>query len=204
MKNKKSRLLPFLLPITIALGIFTLLGVIMLPASFVSYGTPTAESAPDIPYGSTPENCVIYLSVTEGKGLLMYLDFENKRVTTHIYEKDCETEIQNSGYEVNYLIEADIDFIGNLNDRLGGIVLEKNGGKYRFSSVALIQEIEENSNIDNLQKITEAFFDKISKLGLSSNDFKFIMNNTKTNLNYPTCYGWIDFLPKLFENYTIN
>ncbi len=204
MKNNKSQILSFLLPITISLGIFTLLGVIMLPASFASYNTPVAENTPNIPYGQTPENTVVFLSAMEDKGLLIYLNFEDERVNAFIYDKDCEKEIQNSGYEVNYRIEADLEFIAALCDRLGGVVLETENGKYRFSSVALRQELEENNQIDNLQKITEAFFYKISKLGLSSNDFKFIMNNTKTNLNYPTCYGWIDFLPKLFENYTIN
>ena len=193
-----------LFSVTIALGIFTLLGVILLPASFITYDTPASENAPYVPYAPPPENCVVFLSAMEDKGVLMYLNFEDKRVNTFIYDKDCEKEIQNSGYEVNYIIEADLEFIGNLSDRLGGIVLEKGEGKYRFSSVALREELEENNDIISLQKITAAFFDKISKLGLSSNDFKFIMNNTKTNLNYPTCYSWIDFIPELFENYTIN
>ena len=204
MKNKKQKSLPILLSVTIALGIFTLLGVIFLPASLISYDAPTAENIQNIPYAKTPENCVIFLSAREDAGVLMYLNFEDKRVNAFVYDKDCEKEIQNSGYEVNYIIESDLDFIGNLSDRLGGIVLEKEGQKYRFSSVALREEMEENNDTNTIQKITVAFFDKISKLGLSSNDFKFIMNNTKTNLNYPTCYGWIDFIPELFENYTIN
>lgn len=201
---KKFLLKPMLISITVTLGVFTLLGIFVLPASIVFDTTKTGEEQSDVPYGNTPENSGVFISTGEDRGIFIFLDFENKKVNAFTYTENCEKELQNSGYEINYTIKASTEFIGKLCDKLGGIVMEKGEEKYRFSSVALVEEIEENKTLESMEKITVAFFEKISKLGLSSNDFKFIMNNTKTNLNYPTCYGWIEFLPEMFQNYTIN
>lgn len=201
---KKFLLKPMLLTITIALGIFTLLGIFVLPASVVFETENVAEEQSGVPFGSTPENSGIFIYTGDDRGVFIFLDFENKKVNAFTYTENCEKEQQNSGYEVNYTIKASTETIGALCDRLGGIVMEKGEDKYRFSSVALIEEIKGNTDINSMEKITVAFFEKISKLGLSTGDFKFIMNNTETNLNYPTCYGWIEHIQEMFQNYTIN
>ena len=191
---KKFLLKPMLLTITVTLGIFTLLGIFVLPASVVFDTNQAGEKMEGVPYVNTPEN----------SGVFIFLDFEKKKVNAFTYTENCEKELQNSGYEVNYTIKASTEFIGDMCDRLGGIVMEKGEDKYRFSSVVLIEEIERNKTLESMEKITVAFFEKISKLGLSSNDFKFIMNNTETNLNYPICYGWTEYVQTMFQNYTIN
>ena len=201
---KKFLLKPMLLSITIALGVFTLLGIFILPASIENDNLETGEEQSNVSYGNSPENSGIFIYTGEDRGVFIFLDFENKKVNAFTYTENCEKEQQNSGYEVNYTVKTSTETIGALCDRLGGIVMEKGEDKYRFSSVALVEEIKENTDINSMEKITLAFFEKISKLGLSSNDFKFIMNNTETNLNYPTCYGWIEHIPQMFLNYTIN
>ena len=201
---KKTLLKPMLLVLTVTLGIFTLLGIFVLPASFVFDTSQTGQNTSNVPYTDTPENSGILIYTGEDRGVFIFLDFENQKVNAFTYTENCDRQQQSSGYEVNYTIEASADFIGKLCDRLGGIVMEKGQERYRFSSVALMEEIRQNNDINSMEKITRAFFEKISKLGLSSNDFKFIMNNTKTNLNYPTCYGWIEYTKVLFENYSIN
>ncbi len=201
---KKFLLKQVLLWVTVTLGLFTLLGIFVLPASLVSDNTEVGEEQGNVPYGNTPENCGIFIYTEEDRGVFIFLDFEKQKVNAFTYTENCEKELQNSGYEVNYTVKASVEFIGTLCDRLGGIVMEEGEGKYRFSSVALVEKIKENRDINSMEKITVAFFEKISKLGLSSGDFKFIMNNTETNLNYPTCYGWIEYTKLLFENYTIN
>ena len=157
-----------------------------------------------VPYVNTPENSGVFIYTGDDRGVFIFLDFENRRINAFTFAENCEKELQNSGYEVNYTIKASTEFIGDMCDRLGGIVMEKGEDKYRFSSVVLIEEIEGNKTLESMEKITVAFFEKISKLGLSSNDFKFIMNNTETNLNYPICYGWIEYVQTMFQNYTIN
>ena len=201
---KKFLLKPMLLSITVTLGIFALLGIFVLPASVIFNTENAGEEQSNVLYGNAPENSGVFIYTGEDRGVFLFLDFEKQKVNAFTYTENCETELQNSGYELNYTIKASTDFIGNLCDRLGGVVMEKGEDKYRFSSVALVEEIEKNRTLESMEKITVAFFEKISKLGLSSNDFKFIMNNTETNLNYPTCYGWIEVLPELFKNYTIN
>ena len=201
---KKILLKPMLLTITVTLGVFTLLGIFVLPASIIFDTENVGEEQSSVPYGNTPENSGIFIYTGEDRGVFLFLDFEKQKVNAFTYTENCEKELQNSGYEVNYTIKASTEFIGGLCDRFGGIVMEKGEDKYRFSSVALIEEIGKNQTLESMEKIALGFFEKISKLGLSSNDFKFIMNNTETNLNYPTCYGWIKHLPELFRNYTIN
>ena len=201
---KKSLLKPMLVAITVTLGVFTLLGVLVLPASVIFDTNRVGEEQEMVPYGNTPENSGIFISTGEDRGVFLFLDFEKQKVIAFTYAENCQKELQNSGFETNYTIKASAEFIGKLCDRLGGIVLEKGEDKYRFSSVALLEEISRNTDAKSMEKITVAFFEKISKLGLSSNDFKFIMNNTSTNLNYPTCYSWVEYVGQMFKNYTIN
>ena len=201
---KKFLLKPMLLTITVTLGIFTLLGIFVLPASVVFDTNQAGEKMEGVPYVNTPENSGVFIYTGDDRGVFIFLDFEKKKVNAFTYTENCEKELQNSGYEVNYTIKASTEFIGDMCDRLGGIVMEKGEDKYRFSSVVLIEEIERNKTLESMEKITVAFFEKISKLGLSSNDFKFIMNNTETNLNYPICYGWTEYVQTMFQNYTIN
>ncbi|MBR6572654.1 MAG: hypothetical protein IKK77_02940 [Clostridia bacterium] len=201
---KKFLLKPMLLTITVTLGIFTLLGIFVLPASVVFDTNQAGEKMEGVPYVNTPENSGVFIYTGDDRGVFIFLDFENRRINAFTFAENCEKELQNSGYEVNYTIKASTEFIGDMCDRLGGIVMEKGEDKYRFSSVVLIEEIEGNKTLESMEKITVAFFEKISKLGLSSNDFKFIMNNTETNLNYPICYGWIEYVQTMFQNYTIN
>ena len=201
---KKFLLKPMLLSVTVTLGIFTLLGIFVLPATVIFENSQVVEEQSNLPYGNIPENSGVFIYTGEDRGVFIFLDFENEKINAFTYTENCEKELQNSGYEVNYTLKVTTEFIGNFCDRMGGIVMEKGEEKYRFSSVALLEEIEKNKTLESMEKITVAFFEKISKLGLSSNDFKFIMNNTETNLNYPTCYGWIEHVQSMFQNYTLN
>ena len=118
---KKFLLKPMLLTITVTLGIFTLLGILVLPASVVFDTNQVGEKMESVPYVNTPENSGVFIYTGDDRGVFIFLDFENRRINAFTYTENCEKELQNSGYEVNYTIKASTEFIGNMCDRLGGI-----------------------------------------------------------------------------------
>ena len=96
-----------------------------------------------------------------------------------------------SRYKPSYEIFADIDFLVSFCDRIGGIDLGEGGQKRRFFSAGLRQKLGEKLSLNDRREIISAFFEKIAKIGLSSDDFEFIIEKTDTNLSYPACYRWI-------------
>ena len=77
------------------------------------------------------------------------------------------------------------------------------GTKRNYLSASLRQKLLDKADFETRKMIIEAFFQKIAKIGLSSGDFKFIIEETENDLVYPVCYGWIDKIGVMAENFTI-
>lgn len=200
MKKKKPFLTAILLSVTLCSGILFLTALFLTPAEIGKSYSPAGESVPNVPYSSLPENRCILVLHENGSGALLYLNFSDIALEIHLFDKNCEEEAEKLGYIIDYKMETTNDFIFSLCDRIGGIEITENGETYKYLGSSMAQFLEKKPGSDTLLKISEGFFEKFAKIGLSSADFMFIMENTTTNLNYPTVYDWLDFLPELLCN----
>ncbi|MBO7217157.1 MAG: hypothetical protein J6V50_00485, partial [Clostridia bacterium] len=152
-----------------------------------------------VPYYA-PENRTLLFCLPDNSGALLTLDFENCEITVEIYNDHAKEQAEAARYKPSYNIFADIEFLCRFCDRIGGIDLGEGTQKRRYFSAGLRQKLSEKTDYSTRREITAAFFEKIAKIGLSSEDFAFIIEETDTNLSYPACYKWIPLLGSLAEN----
>ncbi len=173
-----------------------------MPLALKESASPTAENKTDVPYMSNPQSSgVLYLS-DDGSGALVFLNFDAKTTVVNLFLSDAENSAMATGYEINYTIRGSDSFLCDFCDRLGGISLTENGVQSHFSGAALKQKLADASTLEEKAKISEGFFKKFSKIDLSMKDFQFIIENTKTTLNFPVCFSWKDVLKDTVSNYT--
>lgn len=198
---KKNQWIAVLLSLCISLGIFLSLGLIFLPIALNSPSSFVVEEESDIPYAPRFQNSgVLYLS-DDGSGLLIFLNFDAKTAAVNLFLSDAEKAALGSGFEINYIIRGSDLFLCEFCDRLGGVDIVENGVERRFSGAALKQKLKNSSTLFEKAEISEGFFKVFSKIGLSLEDFQFIIENTKTNLNFPVCFSWKDVLKDTLSNY---
>ena len=186
--------------IALSLGIFAIAGLIFLPLALKD-ASPANEEQSNIPYFSVAQNSgILYLS-PDGSGALIFLNFEQQTAAVNLFLEDAENKALTVGYEINYTILGSDEFLCELCDRLGGIDLVENGKELRFTGAGLAEKLKGRDSLLEKAKISEGFFKKISKIGLSNTDFQFIIESTKTNLNYPTCYSWSEVLKDTVSRY---
>ena len=198
---KRKNIIAILLSIIVSGATFFISGLLILPSSFVaeSEPTPVGDSVSGIDYYGV-ENRGLLFTLWDNSGALLYLDFENSSIYIEIYNDHAAEQAEKSQYKPSYKISADVDFLCSFCDRIGGIDLGDGSQKRRFFSAGLRQKLTEKTDYDTRREITAAFFEKIAKIGLSSEDFKFIIEETDTNLSYPACYKWIPLLKELAKN----
>ncbi len=145
------------------------------------------------------ENAIAQALVANGYKLYFYTHYSEEK-----HRNDIEIDfIISNNSKVNYKIFADIDFICRFCDRMGGIDLGESSVKRRYFSAGLRQKLEEKTDYGSRLEITSAFFEKIAKIGLSSEDFMFIIEETRTNLVYSVCYDWLPLIKVMFSNYVL-
>ena len=69
-----------------------------------------------------------------------------------------------------------------------------------YFSAAVSDFCEKKLNEEMRKKLALSFFNKIAKTGLSSQDFLFIIEETKATLRYSVCYDWIPHIKTMFSN----
>ncbi len=198
---KKSRIVPLLISVIVSSAVFFAIGLLLLPAEI---GTgddpaPVGDSVSGIPY-SSPENAALLFTMPDGSGALLYLDFESTVLEVTVYGNHAEEQAEKSRYSVYYKMAGSTAFLASLSDRIGGIELAEGGSKRRYFSAGLGQKLSERLSLSEKKEIAAAFFEKTSKMGLSSEDFTFIIEETDTNLSYPVCFGWLPYIEALAEN----
>lgn len=198
---KKSKWAVVWLCVAFSLGVFAIAGLIFLPLAISDDVSPANDEQSNIPYFSVPQNSgILYLS-PDGSGALIFLNFEQQTAAVNLFLDDAENKALTVGYEINYTLLGNNEFLCELCDRLGGIDLYENGKEYRFTGAGLAEKLASADSILDLSEISEGFFKKISKIGLSNEDFQFIIENTKTNLNFPVCYSWREALKDTVSRY---
>lgn len=204
MKNGKKTALVSLITVMVLSGILLLAGIILIPAQLVSPEKSAQENISGIGYFDYPPDCGILLCGASGQGVFLYFDFENILTEVRIFPENAESEAERTSCRTDYTLYLPDGFLGALCDRLGGIEMtDEKGEKELFFSVALDDFVKNATSVDNLLKISSAFFEKISKTGLSSGDFMFIIELAETNLPYSVCYDWIPYMEDMFRNCVI-
>lgn len=198
---KKRNLIALLLSVIISSATFFVCGLLLLPAEFVpeTEPTPVDENVSGIDYYGL-ENRGVLVSLSDNSGALLYLDFENGLINVEIYNDHAAEQAEKSKHKPSYKIMTDTEFLCQFCDRIGGIDLGEGSQKRRFFSAGLRQKLEEKTDYATRKELFVAFFEKIAKIGLSSGDFKFIIEETNTNLSYPACYKWIPLFKDLAKN----
>lgn len=198
---KKKTVIPVLVTVIISAAVFTLCGILLLPAQIGSAPSPAGDAVSGISYYSEAENCGILCLYEDGSGGLVFLDFDAGCMNISLYDEDPVKNAMAEGYDIGYTINVTADFLCRLCDRLGGIVMTEGGEERRYFSVGLSEKLADMDDRNSKVEIAEAFFRKIAKIGLSSDDFMFIIEETKNDLAYPVCYHWIQHMSELSENY---
>ncbi len=199
---KKGVVISVLFTVIFCSAVFFMLGLLLLPAELET--APLPEPADDyvsgVEYYSSIENCALLLTFSDGAGALLYLDFGRQQINITVYNDNPEGQAAVSRVGIDNILVADNDFLCSFCDRLGGISLAEGGTKRRYLSASLRQKLDEKSDNDSRKAIIDAFFEKIAKIGLSADDFMFIIEDTENDLNYTVCYDWIEYIAEMAEN----
>ena len=195
MKKYKTAVTVFIITALIFCSMLCLLGIFLIPAQVGVPQLPTGENISGITYGSAPSPISIKIFSPFG-GALLYLGFNTLSVDVRLFEDSADLE----RVETDYYIKLSDGFLGRFCDRIGGLTLNLSGQRELYFGVALEQYIAEDRDLYKMREISSAFFEKISKTGLSTEDFVFIMENGETDLNFPVCYDIREYIPELFAN----
>lgn len=147
-----------------------------------------------VPYVRTPENCGIALVFPENSATLVYLDFEGECIRLLDIENFDPTRPEYYGYTADYTVQIGYELIEGVVDRVGGIELEYQGQKSRYTGVQVIDIIAYDSGQDIKRQIILQIFNKISKNSFSKDDFVYIIENSESNLSFVDCIDWIDYI----------
>ena len=188
------------------LAIF-LCGVLFFGASYaylhfnINKGATKAEQKNyDVPYKLLPENSGIAFVLPDNSAVITYLDFEKNRIDVVNVEKYDETNDLYYGYTADYKAEINYELIGGVIDRIGGINVEVEGEKLRYTGVQAIDLISENLNNDIKGQILTEIFKQISKNNFSKDDFIYIIENSKSDLSLLDCIYWLDYIDEMCQN----
>lgn len=152
-----------------------------------------------------PQNTALMFLWAEGGGEIFYLDFADKKITATILPKNCdENAALVYGYHEFEAVKADFLLVSSVIDRLGGIEIETNGEKLRFTGMQVTSYVLSDFDDFSLKRqVILSLFEKIASKGFSNDDFMFIINNSNTTLSFPDCYGWETKIAEMAKNLTI-
>ena len=205
MKITRSSVIAALATVTVCTGLLALAGILLLPAELASPEQSVHENISGVGYSDYPASRGLLFTDQEGRGAFIYLDFENIVTQVHIFSEDAEAQAEKLPYLKHYTFRLPEGFAAALCDRLGGIEMtDDEGANSLYFSTALTQFCQKDMSYDKMLKISLAFFKKIAKIGLSSEDFMFIIELTETDLTYSVCYDWIPHIREMFCNCIIN
>lgn len=205
MKISKSSVVSVLATLAVCTGLLTLAGILLIPAELSSPEQSVHENISGVGYSDYPPSCGLLLTDQEDRGAFLYLDFENIVTQVYLFDENATEKAQNLSYLTHYTLNLPEDFTSRLCDRLGGIEMtDENGEKALFFGTALTEFTQKSLNDEKMLKISLSFFEKIAKMGLSSEDFMFIIELADTDLTYSVCYDWIPHIREMFCNCIIN
>ena len=150
-----------------------------------------------VPYAQTPESCGIVFIYPDNSATLVYLDFNKENIRLLDIESYDETRPEYYGYTADYTVSTSYELIEGIVDRVGGIEIEYQGKKMRYTGVQVIDMIAYGQVDDIKRQILLQIFDKISQNSFSKDDFVYIIENSESNLSFIDCIYWLDYLKSM-------
>lgn len=160
----------------------------------------TGQNTSGIPYEfSLPENQSILLEIGDSRTAL-FLDF--RKETLYVAEGDAGKTVEAFGGTFDYTVRAQVDFLSDLVDRVGGISLCVGGETLRYtgSQVTEMMAAGITPDLKPGNTVREALIRKIAQRGLRSGDLQKMIEQSQTNLTVMDCLRWEEYLPTLFAN----
>lgn len=183
-------------------AISLLAGVVFFGAGY-SYLTVSKEqdvtdnSVSSVPYYSVPENAGVLFETDKGKTFL-YFDFEDQNLNV-IFADSLKVQNDNIyGYCVDYTVKTTEEVLAGIIDILGGIDIEFEQESLNCTGIQVITILNTQNDTENIRRsVIIKIIEKIGEIGLSSEDFLYIIENSETNLTLPDCYFWTEHMLNL-------
>lgn len=182
-------------------GLLSLIGILLLPAQLASPERAAHENISGIGYTEEIPSSTLLFVFPDTSGLLIHFDFSSLCTNYYVLSEKAEEKAAELPYQIDYNFFPEEDFLPRLADRLGGVEIgDENGEKKLYFSAAVQEFCEKELTEENRIILVDSFFDKIAKMGLSSEDFMFIIEVGKGNISYSVCYDWISHIKTMFSN----
>ena len=179
--------------------IFFGLSYFYLSSSLERNKKQTEKNEEHISYYEDIENCGIKVSLPGEINLLIYLDF-TKEISYIIYIDNNMGDY--FGYSEDYKITFDYQTLSLFIDRFGGIDMPADYEMQRYTGVQICDMLQQDKSKEFIYDLLDAQFKKISQIGISNEDFVFLIKNTSTNLTVPVCFYWPEHMQNMFSNAT--
>lgn len=178
----------------------------LFSAAYLDYSmkneSETEGKAESEPYYWYPTSSGVLFKFESGQNCLIYLDFE--RGSSVAVFTELESPVRIGKYTVDYTVNADLELIAGIIDRLGGLETESEGEAKRLTGIMVTDMISKSS--DTKKTSTEflyLIFDEIAKKGFSKDDFVYIIKNTDTDLLVPDCFYWEDYMQNISKDFEV-
>lgn len=193
----------------VALAAAVISFAVMSATAYIYLSVDTAKkssvdaSDDTVPYRQKKENRGVMFSFPDGTGCLFYLDFENMGITAVLTDSYDPYIGEYGGYGVDFTIEADFNLTAGLIDRAGGVELDTGEEALRFTGVQVTEMLSVGVGMERRRQIVSGVLYGFSQNGLTASDLVYIIENSKTDLAVPDCYGWHEELPQMCENINV-
>ena len=87
------------------------------------------------------------------------------------------------------VFSANYDFLASLIDRFGGIELNtETDGRLNFTGVQITEMLSKSTDAEFRRRIIKRLIENINRQGVNTSDMLFLIENTESELNYPSAY----------------
>lgn len=157
-----------------------------------------------IPYEkAVPEDTGLLIKFESGSAVMVFLDFSYERILAAVIDDYTDGAELRLGYDIQYTFDANNTFLEGVVDRLGGIDLDIENAPMRYTGVQVNDLVSKNDDGELKRQILSAIFAKISKVGFSTDDFVYMIENSDTALTVPDCIYWAEHIGNMCLRYMI-
>ena len=201
MKKSKNFVIALMSVVSAILGFCTLLGILLIPAEIAPPKQSVHENIDGVGYTKYPSSRGLLFLNEDGSGAFIFLDFSSISTYLYVFPEKAEENAALLPYVTDGIFYIKSDFLPRLCDRLGGIEMRDEAGEkcICFSS-SLMAFCEKKLSYEDMLQLCDSFFEKIAKTGLSSEDFMFIIEETRSDISYSVCYDWIPHIKEMMCN----
>lgn len=185
-----------------AVVLFALVGYFSLKTPKQQVG----QGVENVPYvEELPENYGLLFSFSEGGSVFINLDFYNKKTSFMFFDEEVEgLYMRQFGYRVDNVFKADYVCLADFIDRFGGITLTGET-TMRYTGVQVTDMLSKSLDRNLKHSIAAALMSKIDAVGFNKRDLIFLIEETETDMSFPTGYGLLEGINKVSnEVYFIN